>query len=145
MAERAFLVTLRGSQMDGSIYWAESPGAARYDYLLDAQDAGFRGITFGMINVRRSPRHDAVPEPMRRGVGVEHADRWLAEHAAVERWNAEVAVGALVDVRLDGGGVRRTTTRSAAHFTESGHAVVWLDGIVGCYALTHVAPVVAHG
>lgn len=53
------------------------------------------------------------------------------------RWNAAHDVGAAVCVHRDNGEIVRTTTRSAASITGE-TAVVWVDGISGCYALFRV-------
>jgi hypothetical protein len=63
------------------------------------------------------------------------------ERAALARLEASAwthPVGTPVDVRRDGGEIVRTKTRSeAAVIGET--AVIWLDGISGCYALERVA------
>lgn len=59
----------------------------------------------------------------------------------VERWNAEHAVGTLVDVRRDDQTVLRTTTRAKAELLGGHMPVVWVVGISGCYALDRVTPV----
>lgn len=47
------------------------------------------------------------------------------------------AAGTVVDVRLDSGKVLRTRTRSEATVV-CDTAVIWVDGISGCYALERV-------
>ncbi|WP_249936288.1 hypothetical protein [Janthinobacterium lividum] len=47
-------------------------------------------------------------------------------------------VGAAVSVELDGGDVRETVTVSEAQVLSGHTAVIWLDGISGCYALERV-------
>ena len=67
---------------------------------------------------------------------------------AVEQWNALVSIGSPVTVEMDSGEIRATTTRSNAQMlgaepsrNDPGHtAVIWLDGIKGCYALARVRP-----
>jgi hypothetical protein len=64
----------------------------------------------------------------------------------VGRWNAAHAVGAAVTVELDSGEIVSTRTRSQAQMlggepskNNPGHtAVVWLEGISGCYILSRV-------
>ncbi len=58
--------------------------------------------------------------------------------AQCQQWNQMHPVPTPVLVRLDSGDVRLTETRSAAEVL-SGTAVIWLKGIVGCYALDRVA------
>lgn len=61
----------------------------------------------------------------------------------VEKWNAKYPVGSVVIVRMDGGELRETKTRSAAEVLSGHSAVIWLDGISGCYLLDRVSPTVA--
>jgi hypothetical protein len=49
-------------------------------------------------------------------------------------------VGTVVDVTRDNGSVQRTKTRSAAEVMGC-EAVIWLEGIAGCYALSRVRAV----
>lgn len=66
--------------------------------------------------------------------------------AAVARWNEQHSVGTTVTVELDSGEIRTTTTRSQAEMlggerskNHPGHmAVIWVEGISGCYALSRV-------
>lgn len=68
--------------------------------------------------------------------------------AQCARWNAANPVGTAVTVRMDSGELRETTTRSEAQILGAepskgyiGHtAVIWLDGISGCYLLDRVTP-----
>lgn len=53
-------------------------------------------------------------------------------------WNAAHPIGTDVTVRLDGGDRFATKTRSAAHMLSGHSAVIWLEGISGCYALERV-------
>lgn len=55
-------------------------------------------------------------------------------------FNAANAVGSNVIVHLDSGEVAYTTTRSAAEVLSGHSAVIWLDGIRGCYLLDKVLP-----
>jgi len=69
-----------------------------------------------------------------------------AQLAAVAAWNEKHPVGTEVTVELDSGEIRATTTRSAAQMlgaepskNNPGHtAVIFLDGISGCYLLSRV-------
>jgi hypothetical protein len=64
----------------------------------------------------------------------------------VGRWNATHAVGCAVTVELDSGKIVATRTRSQAQMlgaepsrNDPGHtAVIWLEGITGCYCLNRV-------
>lgn len=62
---------------------------------------------------------------------------------AVTRFNQRHPIGTLVrywkGVREGEG--KESTTRSAAQLLEGHTAVVWLDGVSGCIALTHIQPV----
>lgn len=65
----------------------------------------------------------------------------------VDNWNKHYPVGQAVTVRRDNGATITTKTRSPAELLSGHSAVVWLDGISGCYLLNRVAPVTedAHG
>jgi hypothetical protein len=56
----------------------------------------------------------------------------------VENWNLKRPVGTKVTVHLDSGEARETTTRSKAEMLSGHTAVVWLDGVAGCYLLSRV-------
>ena len=64
----------------------------------------------------------------------------------VENWNLKYPVGTEVTVELDSGEIQATRTRSAAQMlgavaskNDPGHtAVIWLEGISGCYLLSRV-------
>ena len=58
--------------------------------------------------------------------------------AACDRFNAAHQVGASVSVKLDSGEVRETVTNSEAQVMGGHSAVIWLDGISGCYDLDRV-------
>lgn len=60
--------------------------------------------------------------------------------AACARWNAAHPVGTKVIVRRDGGQEEETATRSEALVLSGHSAVIWLDGISGCYLLDRVRP-----
>lgn len=63
------------------------------------------------------------------------------EAVKVCNWNQKHAVGQVVDVRMDSGEVRRTKTRSRAELLSGHTAVIWLEGISGCYCLDRVTAV----
>lgn len=58
--------------------------------------------------------------------------------AQCDAWNRQHAIGTEVDVRKDLGDVVRTKTRSAAQVLSGHTAVIWLEGISGCYLLERV-------
>jgi hypothetical protein len=58
--------------------------------------------------------------------------------AACDKFNAAHQVGAAVSVKLDSGEVRETVTTSEAQVLSGHSAVIWLDGIRGCYDLDRV-------
>jgi hypothetical protein len=57
---------------------------------------------------------------------------------AVADWNAKHPIGTPVNVKLDGGETRETVTRSVAEVLSGHSAVIWLEGIRGCYLLDRV-------
>ncbi|MBH1995216.1 MAG: hypothetical protein I8H90_22630 [Burkholderiales bacterium] len=61
--------------------------------------------------------------------------------AACDKFNAAHQVGASVSVKLDGGEVRETVTNSEAQVMGGHSAVIWLDGVRGCYDLERVTAV----
>ncbi len=66
--------------------------------------------------------------------------------AALQRqcdaFNARYPVGQKVSVRKDAGDGLITRTRSKAEVLSGHSAVIWLDGISGCYLLDRVTPIV---
>ena len=58
--------------------------------------------------------------------------------AACDKFNAAHQVGAAVSVELDSGEMRKTITVSEAQVLSGHTAVIWLDGIRGCYDLERV-------
>lgn len=56
----------------------------------------------------------------------------------VDSWNAQNEVGAAVTVTKDNGDEIHTTTRGKAYVLSGHTAVIFLDGISGCYALDRV-------
>lgn len=57
-----------------------------------------------------------------------------------DAFNARYPVGQRVSVRKDGGDGVVTKTRAAAEVLSGHSAVIWLDGIAGCYLLDRVTP-----
>lgn len=55
-------------------------------------------------------------------------------------FNGKYPVGQPVFLKRDNGSVVETTTRSAAQVLSGHSAVIWLDGISGCYLLDRVSP-----
>lgn len=66
--------------------------------------------------------------------------------AALQRecdsFNERYPVGQRVSVRKDRGENVTTITRSPAQVLSGHTAVIWLDGIAGCYLLDRVSPIV---
>jgi hypothetical protein len=58
--------------------------------------------------------------------------------AACDRFNSEIKVGQDVIVELDGGAEKATRTTSEAQVLSGHTAVVWLDGVSGCYIIERV-------
>jgi hypothetical protein len=58
-----------------------------------------------------------------------------------DAWNAKHPVGTEVRIRLDSGHIQDTKTRSEAQMLSGHTAVIWLEGISGCYMLDRVSPV----
>lgn len=62
--------------------------------------------------------------------------------AQCDAFNAACPVGGRVAVKLDGiDAPRITTTRSEAQILSGHSAVVWMDGVSGCYDLSRVTPI----
>ncbi|MBZ5761541.1 hypothetical protein LAV84_18505 [Rhizobium sp. VS19-DR104.2] len=57
---------------------------------------------------------------------------------AVDEFNARYPVGVSVSVKLDNGETKETKTRDKAGVLGGHSAVIWLDGITGCYLLDRV-------
>lgn len=57
-----------------------------------------------------------------------------------DEFNKLYPIGQVVAVRKDGGAGITTTTRSEAQVFSGHSAVIWLDGISGCYLLDRVTP-----
>ena len=61
----------------------------------------------------------------------------------VDDWNDNHPVGTPVIVNRDSGEDFHTVTRSGADLLSGHTPVVWVKGLAGCYALTHVRAVAA--
>jgi hypothetical protein len=59
----------------------------------------------------------------------------------VDDWNKRWPVGQAVTVRRDNGEGLLTKTTSEAQMLSGHSAVIWLEGISGCYLLGRVTPV----
>lgn len=62
------------------------------------------------------------------------------EQEKCDRWNQHRPTGTKVEVRLDDGSIRNTTTRSEAWLMGGHTAVIMLEGISGGYMLERVRP-----
>jgi adenosine/AMP kinase len=56
-------------------------------------------------------------------------------------WNNAYPIRQLVRVRKDDGSTIDTCTRSAAQVLSGHTAVIWVEGIAGCYLLDRVRPI----
>lgn len=65
-----------------------------------------------------------------------------AQQKAVDAFNSNFPVGQAVNVRLDNGETKTTTTTAAAQLLGGHTAVIWVDGIAGAYLLNRVTPLV---
>ncbi|GAC1042308.1 hypothetical protein thsrh120_23120 [Rhizobium sp. No.120] len=67
--------------------------------------------------------------------------------AQCDAFNSRYPVGQTVSVRKDDGAGVLTVTRSKAEVLSGHSAVIWLEGISGCYLLDRVTPIkdAAHG
>lgn len=61
--------------------------------------------------------------------------------AQCEAFNSKYPVGQKVSVRKDAGDAMITVTRSKAEVLSGHSAVIWLEGISGCYLLDRVTPI----
>ncbi len=61
--------------------------------------------------------------------------------AQCDAFNAAHNVGAAVRLKKDSGEIVTTTTRSKAEVLSGHSAVIWLEGISGCYLLDRVRPI----
>lgn len=60
------------------------------------------------------------------------------EQAKCDAWNAKYAIGTRVKLNRDIGTPFITRTRSKAEVLSGHTAVIWLDGVRGCYDLDRV-------
>lgn len=58
-----------------------------------------------------------------------------------DEFNRLYPIGQRVSVRKDGGFGILTTTRSEAQVLSGHSAVIWIDGMSGCYLLDRVTPI----
>jgi hypothetical protein len=58
----------------------------------------------------------------------------------VENWNLKHPVGTQVVVRKDGGDLHEGKTLTKAEILGGHSAVIWVEGIRGCYLLDRVSP-----
>lgn len=58
-----------------------------------------------------------------------------------DQFNSRFPVGQAVTVRRDNGECILTVTRSPAEVLSGHSAVIWIDGISGCYLLDRITPV----
>lgn len=63
-----------------------------------------------------------------------------ALQAQCDRFNDRYPIGQRVSVRRDGGDGIVTVTRSEAQVLSGHSAVIWVEGISGCYLLDRVTP-----
>ena len=71
-----------------------------------------------------------------------------AQQRKVDDWNERYQVGQAVNMRLDDGGTVQTKTSGPAEMLCGHSAVIWLEGVTGCFLLSRVTAVekeVAHG
>jgi hypothetical protein len=61
------------------------------------------------------------------------------QQQACEIWNLKHPIGCDVTVEMDSGEIRATRTSSMAEML-FGQAVIFLEGIAGCYLLSRVRP-----
>lgn len=63
------------------------------------------------------------------------------EQRKVDLWNAQYPVGHAVTIRRDSGNTITTKTTAPAELLSGHSAVIWLEGVSGCYLLSRVTPV----
>lgn len=63
-----------------------------------------------------------------------------ADEIAIAKWNEAHPVGTPVNVARDDGSLFPTSTRSPALRLEGHTAVIWVEGLPGCYRLDRVTP-----
>lgn len=66
----------------------------------------------------------------------------IALQQRCDRFNADYEVGQWVTVRKDNGEGFITRTRSKAEVLSGHSAVIWVDGLAGCYLLDRIVPMV---
>jgi hypothetical protein len=60
--------------------------------------------------------------------------------ATCDAWNAKYPIGTPVICKKDGVGDVETVTTSSAQVLSGHSAVIWMEGISGCYLLSCVRP-----
>lgn len=65
----------------------------------------------------------------------------LKLQAQCDAFNEAHPIGTRVTVKLDSDELRETTTRSQAEVLSGHSAVIWLEGVRGCYLLDRVTAV----
>lgn len=60
--------------------------------------------------------------------------------AQCDTWNKKHPVGTAIVLQRDGGDNLSTKTRSSAEILSGHSAVIWLEGVSGCYLLDRVSP-----
>lgn len=76
---------------------------------------------------------------------IRYARRALSPQVLAQQcadFNARFPIGQKVTVRKDDGTGMNTTTRSEAQVLSGHSAVIWVDGIPGCYLLDRITPLV---
>jgi hypothetical protein len=62
---------------------------------------------------------------------------------AVDGFNRRYPIGTDVLLRKDDGSLLETKTRSRAEVLSGHSAVIWVEGVSGCYLLSRVTPIAA--
>jgi hypothetical protein len=70
-----------------------------------------------------------------------HRPNPLKLQAQCDAFNRVYPIGCKVNVRLDSGEIRETKTKTRAEVLQGHSAVIWLEGITGCYLLDRVTPI----
>lgn len=78
---------------------------------------------------------------MNPGQGKLAASKLAKLQAECDAWNAEHVIGTHVVLTRDDNVQLRTRTRSEAQVLSGHSAVIWLDGVSGCYLLNRVRAV----
>lgn len=65
--------------------------------------------------------------------------------SAADDWNGRHPIGTPVTLRKDNGETVKTITRSAASVLSGHSAVIFVEGVSGCYLLDRVSPLTPTG